>query len=71
VCARLGVGPPPLPLKGLTVQQLAAAMQQLLTQPSYSQAAQAVSEGLQEEDGLEAALISVQGTLSSSQASDR
>jgi UDP:flavonoid glycosyltransferase YjiC (YdhE family) len=71
VCAGLGVGPPPLPLKGITVQQLAAAMQQLLNQPSYSQAAQAVCEGLQQEDGLEAALLSVQRTLSGSQVSDR
>jgi hypothetical protein len=52
-----------LPLKGLTAAQLTATLRELLYNPSFVTAAQGVAAGLQQEDGLELALRSVQGTL--------
>jgi hypothetical protein len=62
-CAQLGVGPPPLSLKGLTAAQLGAALQALVCDPAYEAAAARVAVGLNQEDGLEAALLSVHRTL--------
>lgn len=63
MCARLGVGPPPLPLKGLTAGALAGALQQLLDNPHHARAAQAAAAALTQEDGLEGALLSIRQTL--------
>lgn len=63
MCARLGVGPPTLFLKGLTAAQLSTALQQLVSHASYYTAAEKVAAGLTHEDGLEAALLSVHRTL--------
>lgn len=64
LCHNLGVGPPVLPLKGLTAERLCAAMQQLLLNSSYKQAAQVVAAKLQAEGGLAAALDSICASLS-------
>lgn len=63
MCAQLGVGPPPLSLKGLTSAQLLQALQTLVRDPAYQAAAARVAAGLTQEDGLEAALLSVHRTL--------
>lgn len=64
MCCDLGVGPAPLPLKGLTPGALAAGMRDLLQQlPRYAAAAARVAAELSQEDGLGAALASVCATL--------
>jgi UDP:flavonoid glycosyltransferase YjiC (YdhE family) len=52
-----------LPLKGLSADQLTAALRELLYNPAFVAAAQRIAAGLQQEDGLEVALKSLQGTL--------
>lgn len=54
--ASLGAGPNPIPQKRLSVEQLAAAMRTVATDPAMRQRAEAIGRGLQAEDGAGNAL---------------
>jgi sterol 3beta-glucosyltransferase len=49
--AALGVAPPPLPRRQLSVDSLAAAIREVVTRPSYQKRAEAMSRRLAAEDG--------------------
>lgn len=53
---RLGAGPPPIKRKNLTVDNLAAAIEQMAQSPAMQQKAAALAERLQAEDGIANAL---------------
>jgi UDP:flavonoid glycosyltransferase YjiC (YdhE family) len=50
--ARLGVGPPPIPQKHLTVERLAAALRLATSDQAMQERARAVGQHLREEDGI-------------------
>lgn len=67
LCHSLGVGPKPLPLKGLSSKALASALPEL-QQPRYTAAALVVARRLASEDGVAAA---VEGVLRTAAAGRR
>ena len=60
----LGVGPPPIRLRKLTPQNLAAALDDLASTPAYADAAMALSQKLRLEDGTNLAVDVIEETLS-------
>lgn len=52
----LGAGPPPLPRRQLTVDRLATAIDQVVTQPAFRAQTQRLQQALQTEDGVGAAV---------------
>lgn len=59
----LGLGPKPVPLRKLTPQILASALDDLNTTPAYAVAAEALSEKLKLEDGTNRAVDVIEETI--------
>ncbi|MEQ1901737.1 MAG: glycosyltransferase [Devosia sp.] len=59
----LGCGPPPVKLKKLTPQILAAALEDLTNTPSYARAAEAISDKMRLEDGTNRAVDVIEETI--------
>ena len=64
--AELGVGPKPIPRKKLTVEQLAQAIQQAVTNQSMRQNASVLGAKIQAEDGIASAIAVLQNIKQSS-----
>jgi sterol 3beta-glucosyltransferase len=64
----MGCGPPPVRIKKLTSQILAAALEDLTTTPAYVQAAQAIAAKMQLEDGTNMAVDVIEETLAESRS---
>jgi sterol 3beta-glucosyltransferase len=60
--AALGVGPPPIPHKQLSVAALAAAVRDAVTRPAYQAQAETLRRRLDSEDGT-AQVVSMLGRL--------
>lgn len=61
--ADLGCGPPPLPLKALTVDRLAERLDQLLTTARFEEAAGRIAADLAQEDGVGRAIAVIERGL--------
>jgi UDP:flavonoid glycosyltransferase YjiC (YdhE family) len=48
----LGVGPPAIPQRALSVQKLVQALQQAVLDPGYSQRAGQLAQAIRKEDGV-------------------
>ena len=59
--AELGVGPEPIPRRALTVERLAGAIEQAVTDPAMRQRAVALGSRIRGEDGVARAVAIVQG----------
>ena len=61
--ADLGAGPPPLPPKRWTVERLAAVLKDLTTRSSYRDAARALQQEINQEDGVQTAVACVRAEI--------
>jgi UDP:flavonoid glycosyltransferase YjiC (YdhE family) len=59
----LGCGPPPVRIKKLTPQILAAALEDLTTTPSYAREARALADRMHLEDGTNRAVDVIEETI--------